>query len=227
MSLIKSDLLSSINGVVHGFSDKALEGDEGSIARILGLNGINLLRQVHGERVVVVTDKSLKIEREEGDAQVTDLSGIGLGIATADCVPILLASEDGRVVASVHAGWRGTLSGISAKAVQSMKESYAIEPWSLKAAVGPSIGRCCYEVGADVGSGFLDKYDDTAQYLSATENGKYKLDLPAVNEYLLRKEGVSDIEIIDICTMCSPDYYSYRGDGKGTGRQLSVIGISL
>ena len=226
MGLIQSNLLSSVNGIVHGFSDKTLGGDAGRIANELGLSGVNLLKQVHGDRVLIVSEMTSGRERGEADAQVTELPGIGIGIATADCVPILLASEDAQVVAAVHAGWRGTLAEISAKTVRVIKETYGIEPGSLKAAIGPSIGRCCYEVGAEVGSEFRDKYSDTAEYLFAAENGKYMLDLSLANEILLRSEGVTEVEALELCTKCSPEFYSYRGDGKGTGRQLSVIGIS-
>lgn len=226
MGLIQSNLLSSINGVVHGFSDKALGGDARRIAEELKLSGINLLKQVHGDRVLIVSEMTTEREGGEADAQVTDSHGIGIGVATADCVPILLASSDARVVAAVHAGWRGTLAEITANTVRMIKKTYGIEPESLRAAIGPSIGRCCYEVGAEVGSEFRDKYSDTGEYLFAKESGKYMLDLTMANELLLKSEGVSEVEILELCTKCSPEFYSYRGDGKGTGRQLSVIGIS-
>ena len=226
MDIIQSNLLSSINGIVHGFSDKALGGDSERIARALNLSGLNLLKQVHGARVLIVSEITPGGERGEADAQVTDLRGIGLGVATADCVPILLASEDARVVSAVHAGWRGTLGAIAANAVRVIRESYGIEPGSLRAAIGPSIGKCCYEVGAEVGSEFREKYENTGEYLSEAGDGKYMLDLTLANEILLRSEGVSEVEALELCTKCSPEFYSYRGDGKGTGRQLSVIGIS-
>lgn len=226
MSLIKSELLSSIKGIVHGFSDKSLNGNAEKITRILDLDDINLLKQVHGERVVVVSEITALREREEADAQITALPGIGIGIATADCVPILLASEDGSFIAAVHAGWRGTLNEIAVNAVRKFSEIYGIEPKHLKAAIGPCIESCCYEVGEEVAAEFLNRFENTNDYLFDTENGKYKLDLALLNERLLLSEGVAEIEAIGICTMCSPDFYSYRGDGKGTGRQLSVIGIS-
>lgn len=226
MSIIKSDLLSNIPGIVHGFSDKSLKGNADNIARILDLDKINLLKQVHGIKVVEVAEKSPESDRMEADAQITNIRGIGIGIATADCVPILLASEDGNFVAAVHAGWRGTLNGIAVNAVRKLKEIYGIESKNLKAAIGPCIESCCYEVGPEVGAEFLNRFEDTSDYLSDTENGKYMLDLTVLNERLLLSQGVLEIEAIGVCTMCSPDFYSYRGDGKGTGRQLSVIGIS-
>ena len=225
MGLIQSKLLSSIDGITHGFSDKNLLGDTERIAGRLNLSGVSLLRQVHSGDVVILEAETSERERAEGDAQVTHLSGVGIGVATADCAPILLSSSDGSVVAAVHAGWRGALAEITVNAVRAMKESYGIEPERLKAAIGPCIGRCCYEVGGEVGSMFRRNCADADEYLYDTGSGKFMLDLRAVNELHLKKEGVRDIEILEVCTKCSRDFYSYRGDGGGTGRQLSVIGI--
>ncbi len=225
MKLAESKLISSIKGVAHGFSDKSLGDNASEIARLLNLSKITLLKQVHSDKVVIVDDINAETARLEGDALVTGLSGFGVGVATADCVPILLASGNARVVAAVHAGWRGTLSEIIVNTIKVIRDRYGIEPENLKAAIGPSIGKCCYEVGEEVGSEFSGKYEDTSEYLADKGNGKYILDLKRANSLLLKREGISEIEVLDVCTKCSEDYYSYRGDGKGTGRQLSVIGI--
>ena len=225
MKLAESKLLSSIRGVTHGFSDKSLGDNVRKIANLLGLSESRLLKQIHSGSVVLLDDKTTETAGIEGDALVTHLKRYGVAVATADCVPILLASDDARVVAAVHAGWRGTLSEIIVNTIGVIRDRYGIEPENLKAAIGPSIGKCCYEVGEEVGTRFADKYTDTGEYLAYKGNGKYILDLRAANKLLLKREGVSEIEVLDVCTKCSEDYYSYRGDGKGTGRQLSVIGI--
>jgi len=226
MKLTESKLLSSIKGVTHGFSDRYLGGDASQIAVMLNMRGITLLKQIHGSSVVLVDDVTTETARREGDALVTHLKGLGIAVATADCVPILLASNDARMVAAVHAGWRGTLNEIIVNTLSVIKDRYGINPESLKAAIGPSIGRCCYEVGDDVGSQFREKYSLSGEYLFEKGRGKYILDLKTANKLLLVREGVPDIEVLGICTKCSDKYYSYRGDGKGTGRQLSVIGIA-
>ena len=226
MELTKSELLSSVKGVVHGFSDKSLGGDASNMANILNLSGISLLKQIHSDRVIQINKPDQNSEVFEGDAQVTDLKSLGIGVVTADCVPILIASSDGRAAAAVHAGWRGTLSGIVVNTVSLLKDKYGVAPGDLKAAIGPSIGGCCYEVGGEVGSLFVEKYEDADRYLSERMNEKFMLDLGMANRLLLNKAGVYDVEVLNICTKCNQDYYSYRGDGKGTGRQLSVIALT-
>lgn len=226
MKLAESKLLSSIKGVVHGFSDKSLGDDASRIAGLLNLRGIRLLKQIHSGRVVILDDETTETVGIEGDSLLTHLRGYGAAVVTADCVPILLASSDARVVAAVHAGWRGTLNEIVVNTLSVIRDRYGIEPEDLKAAVGPCIARCCYEVGEEVGSEFIGKYENTSEYLVDRGNSKYILDLKSANKLLLKREGVTEIEVLDVCTKCSENYYSYRGDGKGTGRQMSVIGIA-
>ncbi len=225
MKLKESKLLSSIKGVTHGFSDKYLGDNASQIGHLLNLSKVTLLKQIHSDNVVFVDDIATETARLEGDAIVTHLKGCGIAVATADCVPILLASNDARMVAAVHSGWRGTLNEIVVNTVSAVKDRYGIEPENLKAAIGPCIASCCYEVGEEVGSLFSGKYPDTSEYLFEKGQDKYILDLKTANELLLKREGVSDIEVLDICTKCSENYYSYRGDGNGAGRQLSVIGL--
>lgn len=226
MKLTQSKLLSSINGIAHGFSDRLLGDSVSQIAAVLNMRDITLLKQIHSSRVVLVEDITTQTARQEGDALVSDIKGCGIAVATADCVPVLIASNDARMVAAVHAGWRGTLNEIIVSTLRVIKERYGIEPENLKAAIGPSIGSCCYEVGEEVGSLFGEKYTNSREYLYEKGSNKYILDLKTANKLLLEREGVHDIEVLDICTKCSENFYSYRGDGKGTGRQLSVIGIA-
>ena len=226
MKLAESKLLSSIKGVTHRFSDRHLGDSASQIAVMLNMRGVTLLKQIHGSSVILVDDETTETACREGDALVTHLKGLGIAVATADCVPILLASNDARMVAAVHAGWRGTLNEIIINTLGVIKDRYAVSPENLKAAIGPCIGRCCYEVGDDVGSAFREKYPITSEYLFEKGGDKYILDLKTANELLLKREGVLDIEVLDICTKCSDNFYSYRRDGKGTGRQLSVIGLT-
>src|SRR3970282_1025077 len=100
------------------------------------------MKQVHGDQIVEVKDKALK-EAGEADGMVTRGAGIHLGVLTADCVPILILAPMHKMVAAVHAGWRGTLMGIAAKAVRLFNDSYGVSPGEIEAALGPSIGACC------------------------------------------------------------------------------------
>jgi polyphenol oxidase len=143
---------------------------------------------------------------------------IGLVVQTADCVPILLVS--GRAVAAVHAGWRGTASGVAAAAVREVGTRYGIDPGSLSAYVGPSIASCCYEVGGDVGAQFA------GEFLRRGCGGKFRLDLKAANRSQLESAGIrpEKIHSVPLCTMCGgPTLASYRRDGRNAGRMIALV----
>jgi hypothetical protein len=225
MSWINSKNLSKIGGIVHGFSDKKFNGSLSQAARYFGLTRIVTLNQIHSSYVFILKDGFKDVSKEKGDAMITGLKGIGIGVFTADCVPLLFAEKSGSVVAIAHAGWRGTLSLISRATLVEMKKSFGIEPSGVSCVVGPSIGDCCYEVKEDVASEFMDRYDDWNDFLFRKGNSKYILDLKEANRITLSKEGVKDIEITNVCTKCNNDFHSYRRDGKNTGKQLSFIGL--
>ena len=225
MSWIKSQSLSEIGGIVHGFSNKKFNGSVSDIARYFGLNNIATIDQTHSSDVLVINDGFKDLSREKGDAIITDLRGIGIGVFTADCVPILFAEKAGSLVAVVHAGWRGTLSQVPIATLTEMKKRFGIEPSRVSCVVGPSIGGCCYEVGEDVASQFIYKFDNWKDFLFRKNNLKYILDLKGANRINLSKEGVKDIEVINICTKCGSDFHSYRRDGENAGKQLSFAGL--
>ncbi len=182
------------------------------------------MNQVHGERIVEVTDKTRK-EAGEADAMVTRERETYLGILTADCVPILLVAPKRRAVAVVHAGWRGTLAGIAAKMVRLLQEKYDIAPAGIEAALGPAIGACCYEIRDDVAGPFLEQWGVRAESSLERRDDKQFLDLRRLNRELLTDAGVSRIFEIGPCTSCaSEDFFSYRREGAEIGRQLSFIG---
>lgn len=224
MNWVKSQGLSKIRGVVHGFSNKGFNGSLSEAAGLFGLSGIATLDQIHSSEVFVIKDKFKELE-QKGDALILDLKGMGAGVFTADCVPILLVDRSASVAAAVHAGWRGTLSQIAKATLIEMEKSFGIAPSRICAAVGPSIGACCYEVGEDVASLFMDKSSDWERYLFRKGNSKFVLDLKEANRHTLAREGVEDIEVIGICTKCSREFHSYRRDGKKVGSQLNFIGL--
>ncbi len=227
MSWTESRILSSLPGVVHGFGDRTVKGDISEIAKLFGLSGgIARLRQVHSSNIIVVgRDMADAANQPEGDALVTGLKGVGVAVSTADCVPVLMADKEGAVAAAVHAGWRGTLSRIVETTLGVILDSYGIEPSRMNAVIGPSIKNCCYEVGEEVVSLFRAEFDDCGEYISETDRSGFILDLASANRSALRRAGVTDIEVVDICTRCEEDFYSYRREGKGVGSQLSVIGL--
>ena len=226
MSFVQSQRLSLFDGVVHGFADRHIGTNSSAIEKQFNLSKVAQLKQVHSGDVVIVEDINKHNNITEGDALITNLAGVGIGIRTADCVPILIVDKGKSVIAAVHAGWRGTWSEIVVNTVNMIESKYEVSPSDLTAVIGPSIKNCCYEVGEDVASLFKDKFDNTSQYLSNTDQSKYLLDLSIANRIGLQKAGVVDIEILDICTKCNENFYSYRREGRGVSTQLSFIALS-
>ena len=189
--------------------------------------------QVHSANVAYVTEENagegyFSKSLCDGDGYVTDRTGIVLGIKTADCVPILFEDPEARVIGAVHAGWRGTAAGI---AVNCVKEMCAIGASlsTIRAAIGPAIHACCYEVGEDfresvrelVGTAFTDRcITDRAGHLYA--------DLIHLNRDLLLSCHLSPnhIDSSDLCTSCHPDlFYSHRFSRGIRGTMLSIIAL--
>jgi YfiH family protein len=225
MNSVISQNLSGIRSVVHGFLSKNFTGDIDEAAHCSGLERIYTIKQVHSSIVFLLNDELTKVNSREGDAIVTSIRNFGVGIYTADCVPLLLVDEEAKVVAAVHAGWRGTLSGIVNKTIRSIEEDFGILSSKISAAVGPSIGMCCYEVGEEVAVQFMSKYGERSEFLHKENNSKYFIDLRMANVRNLLDAGVSNFEVMNICTKCNTDFHSYRREGKGVGSQLSFIGL--
>lgn len=184
------------------------------------------MKQVHGDKVLEVADKKIK-EAGECDAMITAQPGIFLGVLTADCVPILLVAPKQKKVAAVHAGWRGTVAGIAAKAVAEFAARYDVAPNDIEAALGPAIGRCCYEVGDEVTQQMVQGWGAAAEAYIDRSAAKPHLDLRALNGAILEGAGVPSNQIFEVgpCTSCSGEqFYSYRRARGETGRQMSFIG---
>jgi YfiH family protein len=202
----RSSALDTFDWIEHGFGTMRAHPFCG--------RRVTTLRQVHSATVLAVDAPEHRTR--EGDGLITSTPNVPVGVRTADCQPVLLAAPSTRVIAAVHAGWRGTAAGITTAAVQRM----AGEPGSLVAVIGPCIRVCCYEVGNEVAERF------SRQYVSPGGPGKYMLDLTAATVSQLRSGGVNErnIYVSDLCTCCRTDFHSFRRD-KGEGRMLSAIAI--
>jgi len=185
--------------------------------------------QTHSDNIKIISKKetkgweSLEDAIENCDALITNEKNIVLTILTADCVPVLLYDKEKKVVAAVHAGWKGTKAKIVSKTVKKMKEMYGCEPENIVAAVAPSIGSCCYEVGEEVAEHFFGRPEGVTK-----KGDKYMLDLPYINKYQLLECGLKEehIEMSSVCTACETDrYFSYRKEQGCSGRFMSMIGI--
>lgn len=169
------------------------------------------------------TDKVLILEKEtpeiiESDAVITHLSNIPLLITAADCVPILLYSQEKKVLGLVHAGWRGTAAKIAEKAVVAMQEHYMVRPSQIIAAIGPAIGQKHYEVGQDVADLLIQATE--SDEIIDTSGPKPKADLKLANYIQLDKSGVMKIFVSELDTSVHTSMlYSHRIQGKRAGRQ--------
>ena len=184
------------------------------------------MRQVHGDKIVEVSDRSLK-EAGEADGVITRERDIFLAVLTADCVPILLVAPKNKIVAAVHAGWRGTFAGIAQPMVRRFEQQYGIVPSELEVALGPAIGVCCYEVKDDVAKPLMKKWGSLTTPSIQVREGKSFVNLRRLNRDILRAAGVPGNQLHEIgpCTSCAPEeFFSYRRQGGETGRQVSFIG---
>jgi polyphenol oxidase len=189
-------------------------------------------RQVHGDEVAVLED--VPPVRPQVDAMIGVVPNLYLAIKTADCVPILLMDPIHGVCAAVHAGWRGTVKRIARKTVRIMKDTFHCREEDIVAALGPAIGRCCYEVDDAVLVPFSRNVPDGDRFIAkvrkhGTQRDAYTLDLVATNRAELTREGIppANIHEAGLCTSCSPDLlFSYRRDGKLSGRHMSLVGFT-
>jgi YfiH family protein len=243
ITFLRSEALARIPGIVSAFSTRRGERNDFSLGPVTSPNPmvqINRVRfsaaigavgwpiiklnQVHSSIVVDVDDTSAASEAVEGDAAVTSLPGVVLGVQTADCVPILIADLTGRAIAAVHAGWRGTVSRIAESTVERLVTRFGVDPADLTAVIGPHIHSCCYEVGEEV----ADAVSDPDSIERRPEWSKPHFNLAAANRRQLIGAGLRDsqIEVSSLCTKCRADlFHSFRRDGKRMGLMLSVIGI--
>lgn len=185
--------------------------------------------QTHSNHIKVIDKpvtrgwESLLDAIEDCDALVTNLPHVVLTILTADCVPILLYDPVQKIVAAMHAGWKGTKAEITKKTVQTMTKTYRCNPSNIQAGIAPAIGGCCYEVGKEVAEHF---FHIPNAYTHKKE--KYMLDLPQINNIQLLEAGLKEenIEMSHICTACEVEhYFSYRKEQGCSGRFMSIIAL--
>ncbi len=184
----------------------------------LPIESLGLLRQVHSNHVEWLRQAG---RPEATDAVITDIPGLTLAVKTADCIPILLYDSKQRLVAAVHAGWRGTVSRIVEKTIERMGS----QGKDLHAIIGPGISLDAFEVGDEVYTTFFDAGFPMRRITE--KRGKWHIDLRQANAWSLEQCNVTNIHIDDTCTFSSPDFYSARRDTIDTGRNFNCITIRL
>ncbi len=276
VEILKSDVLDS-PWLVHGFSSRVggysaayggsslnlgftrhdthahVERNREAFMRALGADpaawSLITQRQVHSDLIHYVTAPDI---HPTGDGIITDAPGLLLGVQTADCLPVLLVDTARRAVGAFHAGWRGTLKRIVEKGVGEMRRNFGTLPADLRAAIGPGIHPCCYQVGEEVREKFRSQFayaDELFRevresnpvhekypllFLTARAPGHgpeetlLYLDLVAANTRQLIDAGLSpeNISASPLCTSCRTDLlFSYRKEKGVVGRLLGVVGI--
>lgn len=192
------------------------------VSRVLGVPMNELAELVHGDEVIEVgsVEESFPLI---ADGIITKVKGLALTFYYADCVPVFLVDPDNEAVGIVHAGWRGTLKGISEKCVRKMADAFGSKPSRILAGIGPSIGPCCFEVGMDVAGEFAAWKD-----LVEKRNNRWFVDLREINSSQILKAGIKPGNLYksSLCTFCeSRLFFSYRKAGGNTGRMAGIIAL--
>jgi len=247
LDFLRSELLASV-GIIAIFSERRggispapydslnlghdigdnIDHVDANLAALIKATGIfkppHQAEQEHGVDHFICTGIGRRHTRQ-ADILLSSEPNTPIAVRTADCLPILMADPVNRIVAAVHAGWRGTASGVVLKAIEKM-EHMGAESKHIRASLGPAIGPCCFEVG-----------EDTAEQLKSSVSGadsaikqlpKSHADLTAINQLQLKQAGVKTayIEIMSVCTCCHPErFYSFRRDHGVTGRHLAVVAL--
>jgi YfiH family protein len=239
-------------GFTKNDSRAAVERNRNLFLKATGAEGLKSvsMRQIHSDIIHHISD--IPISPLVGDGVITNTPGLLLSIQTADCLPILLADPKKRAVGAFHAGWRGTLARVVEKGIGEMRRQFGSNPRDLRAAIGPGIHKCCYQVGPEVREVFHSRFvysdelfheqreSDVVHekypllFMNARAPGhgpdqsKLYLDLVAANTRQLLDTGVlaKNISVSPLCTSCRADLlFSYRAEKGGTGRLMGVIGI--
>lgn len=204
-------------------------------AESIDVNDLVLSRQTHTNNVKCVTeaDRGTGIFKDpfcDIDGLITDRPGVALVTHYADCTPLLFCDPVKRVIATSHSGWRGTVKEIGRVTVEKMIKEYNCKPENIIAAIGPCIGKCCYEVDEPVYSEFKKiPYLDIKQIFFPKKDGKYMLDMVEANRQILVNSGIKpdNIDLSDICTCCNKnELHSHRATGGERGTLAAIIELS-
>ncbi|MBO5867560.1 MAG: peptidoglycan editing factor PgeF [Oscillospiraceae bacterium] len=229
---VSQGYLSSLNlGMHRGDDPKNVAENYRLLAEAVGFDAKKLVlaNQTHSDIVRVVGEQDClgslsHRDYPECDGLVTNTAGVALMVFSADCTPVLLHDPVTGAVGAVHAGWRGTASGIAKVAVETMVSAFGCKPENIQAAIGPNIGRCCFETDSDVPEAMVSALGEAANTYIYPKGNKFHLDLKLLNALWLRRCGLHHITISKHCTACSPElFWSHRVTKGERGSQGAII----
>lgn len=228
---VSTGIFDSMNiAIKAGETEENIRKNVDILAGALGFDPENLVttRQTHSDIVRVVTKKDhidiFHRDYPECDGLVTCDPGTALMIYTADCTPLLFHDPVTGAVGAAHAGWRGTVKAIGAKTVQTMVDAFGCDPANIRAAIGPNIGQCHFETDADVPEALLGAFGPEVEAFIRRAGDKYYVNLKEVNALILRRAGVTHIDISQSCTVCEHNrFWSHRYTKGQRGSQGAII----
>lgn len=228
---VSTDHLSSLNiGMHRGDAPENVAKNHEILANALGYDVKKsvLSHQIHTDIIRVVTENDcLGLDHHlcsECDGLITNTPGLALVVFTADCTPILLHDPVTGAVGAVHAGWRGTAMDIAGKAVKAMENAFGCDPANIRAAIGPNIGFCCFETGAEVPTAMVKTFGNAVEKYIRPTGEKYYVNLKEINRHALHRAGVVNIALSDACTACQHQrFWSHRVTQGLRGSQGAII----
>ena len=226
--------LSAVEGLAHAVTTRqamdvnlpAADRDAAArrVGEAMGLAGVAFCKQVHGAKVHRAESAGLA---GEGDGLVTNAPDLGVMGFSADCPLVLVADAAGPAVGVAHASWRSTVQSVTARLIERLEGEFGCDPAGLIAAIAPSAGPCCYEVGPEVVEKAVRELGLMAEKYFRASGERFLFDLWGLNRAQLISAGVQaeNIHIARVCTICGNDTYpSYRQEGDAAGRFVAVIG---
>ena len=231
MGGVSTGIYASLNiGMHRGDDDENVIRNHQILADALGYDIENTVmsHQIHSDVIRVVNKTDCRgLDHHlypECDGLITREEGLALVIFTADCTPILLHDPVTGAVGAVHAGWRGTAMDIAGKAVAAMVDNFDCDPGNICAAIGPNIGACCFETGAEVPQAMRQAFGEAVEKWIQPTGEKYYVNLKEINRYALARAGVKKISVSDSCTSCQNQrFFSHRVTKGERGSQGAII----
>jgi len=198
------------------------------LQKLLGIENLIFLKQISGSNGLVVTHDYIALPSfaYEGDFLVTNMPSVGLGIMTADCLPLIIHDPVHNVIAIVHAGWRGSINNITINVIKKMQKLFKTNLDNVHIIFGPSAKKCCYEVNEDFVSHVKNNPLVNDKKVLNRKNDRLFFDLPGFNQLLLESAEINTNAFCfdyNSCTICDNQFFSYRRQGKQAGRQMTVV----